>query len=156
VALRLARQRPSRQAPGPESPGRVEAAGGTGVAVRAFGQLAAYTATIATHGRDFIIAYSKKSSVAMHQGRWLEATADYQHIRIAFYVALTDKACKRINLLRAMKNLLPHVGIIRVKPDGYCRFYLRAGKHKHTKVARPRSVIIKILPQQNGAVNPNL
>ncbi len=122
----------------------------------AFGQLAAYTATIATHGRDFIIAYSKKSSVAMHQGRWLEATADYQHIRIAFYVALTDKACKRINLLRAMKNLLPHVGIIRVKPDGYCRFYLRAGKHKHTKVARPRSVIIKILPQQNGAVNPNL
>lgn len=116
----------------------------------AFGQLAAYTATIAAHGREFIIAYSKKLSVSMHQGRWLEATADYHHIKIAFYVALTDKACKRASLIRSMKNLLPHVGIMRVKPDGFCRSYLWVGGHRDTKVSEPSPVTIKILPQQGS------
>lgn len=118
---------------------------------RAFGQLAAYSATIATHGRDFIVAYSKKLAVPLHQGRWLEATADYRRIRVAFYVGLTDKACMRVDLLRSMKKLLPDVGIIRVKPDGYCRHYLRVGKRKDTRLAEPRPVVIEILAQHGDA-----
>jgi hypothetical protein len=117
----------------------------------AFGQLAAYSATIATHGRDFIVAYSKKLAVPLHQGRWLEATADYRRIRVAFYVGLTDKACRRVDLLRSLKKLLPDVGIIRVKPNGYCRHYLRIGKHKDTKLAESRPVTIKILAQDGNA-----
>lgn len=113
----------------------------------AFGQVAAYSGTIAARGRDFVIAYSKRLTVPMHQGRWMEATDDYRRIRVAFYVALTDKACKRVDLLRSMKKLLPDVGIIRVKPDGYCRFYLRIGKKKDEKVSESRPVVIEILRQ---------
>lgn len=117
----------------------------------AFGQLAAYSATIAAHGREFLVAYSKKLTVPMHQGRWMEATDDYRSIRVAFYVALTDKACKRIDLLRSMKRILPDVGIIRVKPDGYCRNYLRVGKQKEIKLAQPHTRKIKILPRESSS-----
>jgi len=95
----------------------------------AFGQVAAYHATIATLGDRFLDAYSKKIPSPMRLRRWMEATDNYRRIRIAFYVALTEKACKRVDLLRSMKKLLPDVGIIRVKPDGYCRHYLRIGKN---------------------------
>ena len=77
---------------------------------QAFGQLAAYSATIATQGREFLVAYSKKLAVPMHQGRWMEATDDYRRISVAFYVALTDKACKRVDLLRGLKKFFPTSG----------------------------------------------
>jgi hypothetical protein len=118
---------------------------------QAFGQLAAYSATIAARGREFLIAYSKKLPVPMHQGRWMEATDDYRRISVAFYVALTEKACKRIDLLRAMKEILPDVGIIRVKPDGYCRKYLRIGKQKNFEVCQSHTMKVKILKHQHGA-----
>ncbi len=75
----------------------------------------------------------------------MEATDNYRSIRIAFYIALTDRACKRADLLRSMKKLLPDVGIIRVKPDGHCRHYLRIGKDKEDKLSKPRPVVIEIL-----------
>src|SRR5260370_32279396 len=111
----------------------------------AFGQVAAYSATIAAHGRDFVVAYSKKLVVPMHQGRWMEATDYYRRIRIAFSVALTDSACKRLDLLHSMKKLLPDVGIIRVKPDGRCRHYVRVGKNKDAKLTKPRPVVVELL-----------
>ena len=111
----------------------------------AFGQVAAYHATIATHGVQFLDAYSKKIPSPMRLTRWMEATDNYRRIRIAFSVALTEKACKRIDLLRSMKKLLPDVGIIRVKPDGRCRHYVRIGKTKDEKLAKPQPVVIKIL-----------
>ena len=116
---------------------------------QAFGQLAAYSATIATHGREFLVAYSKKLDVPMHQGRWMEATDFYHRFRVAFYVALTDKACKRVDLLRSMKKILPNVGIIRVKPDGYCRNYLRIGKQKDFELCQSHTMTVKILKQQH-------
>src|SRR6266852_9489716 len=70
----------------------------------AFGQVASYSATIAAHGRDFVVAYSKKLAVPMHQGRWMEATDYYRRIRVAFSIALADKACERVDLLRSMKK----------------------------------------------------
>lgn len=111
----------------------------------AFGQVAAYHATIATLGDQFLDAYSKKMPSPMRLRRWMEATDNYRRIRIAFYVALTEKACKRVDLLRSMKKLLPDVGIIRVKPDGYCRHYVRIGKDKDVKLTKPRPVVIEIL-----------
>lgn len=118
---------------------------------RAFGQLAAYSATIATHGREFVDAYSKKLAVPMNQGRWMEATDYHRRIRVAFYVALTENACKRVDLLRSMKKILPDVGIIRVKPDGYCRMYLRIGKQKDFEVCQARTVAVKILRHHHRA-----
>jgi hypothetical protein len=112
----------------------------------AFGQVAAYHATIAALGERFLDAYSKKIPSPMRLRRWMEATDNYRRIRIAFYVALTEKACKRVDLLRSIKKLLPDVGIIRVKPDGYCRYSLHIGKHKDAKLAKPRRpVVIEIL-----------
>jgi hypothetical protein len=114
---------------------------------QAFGQLAAYSATVATRGREFLNAYSKKLVTPMHLGRWMEATDDYRSIKLEFYVALTDRACNRLDLLRPMKKILPDVGIIRVKPDGYCRFYLRVKEQKETTLAQAKIVTIKILPR---------
>jgi hypothetical protein len=111
----------------------------------AFGQVAAYQATIATHGDQFLDAYSKKIPSPMRLKRWMEATDYYRRIRVAFYIALTDKACGRVDLLRSMKKLLPDVGIIRVKPDGVCRHYVRIGKDKDDKLTKPRPVVIKLL-----------
>jgi hypothetical protein len=111
----------------------------------AFGQVAAYHATIATHGVQFLDAYSKKIPNPMRLTRWMEATDNYRRIRIAFSVALTEEACQRIDLLSAMKKLLPDVGIIRVKPDGRCRPYVRVGKDKDDKLTKARPVVIEIL-----------
>ena len=81
----------------------------------------------------------------------MEATDDYRHIRVAFYVALTNDACKRVALLRAIKKLLPDVGIIRVKSDGYCRFYLRVNGKKDMEIAKPRIVTVKLVRRSSSS-----
>ena len=120
---------------------------------QAFGQLAAYSATIATQAREFLDAYSKKVPTPIHLGRWMEATDEYSRVKVAFYVALTHKACTQLGLLRSMKKILPDVGIIRVKPDGSCRRYLWDGKKKEIELAQAKTVKIKILPRIR--INPN-
>lgn len=110
----------------------------------AFGQLATYKATIAAQGGIFLDVYSKR--INMRLGRWMEATNRYRRIRITFYVALTDKACKRVDLIRSLKESLPEVGIIRVKPNGLCRNYLHEGKRKDTAIAQARPITVRILP----------
>jgi hypothetical protein len=110
----------------------------------AFGQLATYKATIAAQGQRFLDVYSKK--ISMRLGRWMEATNTYTSIRIAFYVALTEKACKRLDLIRSLKESLPEVGIIRVKPNGFCRKYLRKGAEKYERIAQARPITVPILP----------
>jgi hypothetical protein len=111
----------------------------------AFGQLAAYHATIATRGEEFVIAYSRKVPARMHLGRWMEATHNYRRIRIAFYVALTEKACKRSELIRSLKKFLPVVGVIRVKENGFCRDYIWSGKQRDREIAKARPVTVRIL-----------
>jgi hypothetical protein len=109
----------------------------------AFGQLAAYSATIATQAREFLDAYTKKCRMPL--GDWMEATDNYRRFNIEFCVALTHKACKnKLEWLRAMKKVLPDVGIIRVKPDGYCRNHIWHGKVKDTEVTRARTILVKI------------
>ena len=106
--------------------------------------VAAYYAVLAARGRDFLNAFSRK--VPLRYERLMEATNENRRIRVAFYVALTDEACKRVNLIRSVKRLLPTVGIIRVKPDGKCREYLRERDQKNYKLAKASHLVVKILP----------
>jgi len=119
----------------------------------AFGQVGAYAATITKHGREFVVAYSKKLSVPMHMGRWLEAIdADHQ-IRVAFSVALTQGACERTELLISLKKAHPDVGIVRVKPNGVCRDPMRVGRErkKDDSLNKAKPVTIEILREEPAA-----
>jgi hypothetical protein len=109
-----------------------------------FGQIAAYHATLAAYGKAFGIAYNRKVP-GFHLGKWMEATNDNRHVTVAFYVALTKSACMRFELLCALKKLIPHVGIIRVNPDGYCRSHIRVSGKRETQLMKAHPIRIKIL-----------
>ncbi len=111
----------------------------------AFGQVAAYYAVLSTKGRAFLDAFSKR--VPLRYRRMMEATNENRRIRVAFYVALTDKACKHVDLIGAVKTLLPSVGILRVKPDGKCRAYLRRNGKKDFKLAEARPMTVEVLQE---------
>jgi len=110
----------------------------------AFGQIAAYSAILCEHGKAFLKAFTRR--VPLNYERQMEATDGSRKFRVAFYVALTDNACKRIALIRSVKKLLPGVGIIRVKPDGKCRTYLRVKGQKEPTLARAAVMVIEIIP----------
>jgi hypothetical protein len=113
---------------------------------KAFGQLAAYSATIATRADEFLDAYSKRLRVPMRLGEWMEATDNYRRFNIDFCVALTHKACReRLDWLRAMKKVLPDVGIIRVKPNGSCSYHIWHGKIKDAEVTKASTIAVKIV-----------
>ncbi len=114
----------------------------------AFGQVAAYYALLAGRGFDFVDAVSKKLP-HMRFGRWSEATHSTRYINVEFYVALKEKACLRqADVIRAVKKLLPEVGVIRVKEDGRCRNYLRNGRKKDERTAQAIPVKIKLLQRK--------
>lgn len=115
----------------------------------AFGQIAAYYSILSARGRDFLDAYTDK--VPLRYERIMQATKENQRIRVAFYVALTEEACARIDLLRSLKRLLPVVGILRVKSDGKCRNYLREDGKKNFKLAEAMPVDVEILSHRNDA-----
>ena len=115
----------------------------------AFGQISAYYAVLSALGRDFINAFTKK--VPLRYERMMEATNENRQLRVAFSVALTQKACTRIELIRSVKHLLPAVGIVRVKPDGSCRDYLRLNGKKDLKVAKAVPAIVEIIRERSGA-----
>lgn len=110
---------------------------------RAFGQLVAYYAVVSSRGFDFVNAVSKKMRLSFK--RLMEATNGARRIRVAFHVALTDEGCKRIQLLRTIKELLPQVGIIRVKGNGHCRNYILDGRKKDYKLAEAAPTVIRVL-----------
>jgi|ERR1700693_4887228 len=116
----------------------------------AFGQIAVYSATIASGGgRPFLKAYSKK--VPMHIEEWMRATDNYRRFKVEFCVALTNAACRQVPLLRAMKKILPDVGIIRVRPDGSCRHYIRLGDNKKDlELCQANTTTVKILRNQQN------
>jgi hypothetical protein len=115
----------------------------------AFGQIAVYSATIASQGgRPFLKAYSKK--VPMHIEEWMRATDDYRRFKVEFYVALTAQACEHRILLQSMKNILPKVGIIRVKPNCQCRKCIVIGGKKDYELCRAETTTVKILRNQQN------
>lgn len=111
---------------------------------RAFGQLVAYNALVSTHGSDFVLAAARKLHLSPR--RLMESTEWARRIRVAFYVALTDDACKQVELLHSIKQLLPQVGIIRVKRDGHCRNFIRDNGEKNYKLTEASPIIVRILP----------
>jgi hypothetical protein len=118
---------------------------------RAFGQISAYIAILSDLERErkFIDAFTKK--VPLRYERLMQATQENTQLRVAFYVALTDSACEKTNLIRSLKRLLPSVGIIRVKPDGKCREYLRCNGKRDTKLSEAIPTIIEIMAQRCNA-----
>ena len=120
----------------------------------AFGQVAAYYAVVTDRGFEFVNALSKKLPLSF--ARLMEATENARRIRVAFYVALTDEACKRVDLIRSVKLLLPNVGVIRVKPDGKCRHYIRDQGSKDYKIAEAQPTVVQILPSSVAQTEASL
>jgi hypothetical protein len=110
----------------------------------AFGQIAAYYSVLSENGFTFLDNFGRK--MPMRFGRWMEAIEDGKHIRVEFYVALTDKACERVDLLRSIKRLLPDVGIIRLNARWRCRHNIRDEQGKRDyELAHAKPMLIKIL-----------
>lgn len=110
---------------------------------RTFGQLMVYQSAVAAKGSDFVNAVSERVSLGYKE--LMAATRNGKKIRVEFYVALPHKACLKLNLIDALKKLMPHVGIIRVKPDGTCMNYVRRDGKKDRAVcsARPLSIQVR-------------
>jgi hypothetical protein len=108
----------------------------------AFGQISVYTAVLSSFERQFMDAFTSKSPLRYE--RLMEATKDNTRLSVAFYVALTNGACRHLNVIRSLKHVLPNVGIIRVKDDGQCRSYLRDRGKADSKIAKATPVAINI------------
>jgi hypothetical protein len=114
-----------------------------------FGQIAGYQAEISARPHTFIDAYTDKPEVRLRWGRLLEATNGNRYIRVAFYVALTDAACERIDLIRSHKQSHPNVGVIRVKENGNCKDNLRAADgSRDFELAKAIPTVIIILQER--------
>ena len=110
---------------------------------KTFGQIAAYCAVLSSQGRDFVEVFSERVHLSFEQ--LMEATDNANRIKVAFRVALSHDACKeRLELICALKKLLPIVGIIRVKPDGQCRDYVwhQGKKDWNLTEATPTNIVI--------------
>jgi len=88
----------------------------------AFGQILAYKSVISDKGYDFLRQFNEKSRVRFED---LIQAVQEKRLRVRFFVALRQNACKNLQLLRLMKQSLPDVGIIRVRDDGACRPFIR-------------------------------
>lgn len=107
-----------------------------------FGQVGAYRGILEGQGFKFVDALSKK--LHMRFGRWMEATQWTARIQMEFYVALPDEACKDVERLKGLKQQHPDVGIIRVRPDGVCRDYIRVHGKKNDELTRARAMTIRL------------
>ena len=87
-----------------------------------FGQISSYLTVLKDRAFEFLDRAS--DGLQMRHGRWYEATDGWKRIRVAYYVALTNKACGQPDFI-AIRNRYPEIGVIRVKPDGRCRHALR-------------------------------
>jgi len=117
----------------------------------AFGQAAAYCGTLSAHGVEFLDAYMKE--VKLKFTRMMEATNQGKEFRVAFYVALEQKACLQVELIRSIKRLIPKIGIIRVKDDGRCRRFFRISGKKDLDLCKAEPVTVKAATGQTGEIN---
>lgn len=99
-----------------------------------FGQIAAYINRVTDRTDEFVDSFSDQ--VKMRFGRWMQATEYGRRIKAEFYVALPEAACKDIECLRNLKRQHADVGIIRHKPNGQCRPYLRERNKPNYELAR--------------------
>jgi len=83
-----------------------------------FGQILAYKAMLLESGRKFLTAFErdlrKKGGLRKPFWEYAARFAERGKIPVRFFVALRQKACAHYDLLRALKNDLRRVGIIRI------------------------------------------
>jgi hypothetical protein len=76
---------------------------------------------------------------------WPSAAKLKPGVRFSVSVALMEKVCKRVELLRALKEQFPAVGLLRVKMNGQCREYMRdRNGNKDFALAASTSVRIRV------------
>lgn len=121
---------------------------GTTAIGRTFGQLASYHATMQNHGRAFVNAASRE--LGLDYDHLMDATHSATEIRVSFYVALTDSACRNRNLLDSMKALLPSIGIIRVNPSCHCRAYLLKHGKSDKRICSARPITIRVSEREGN------
>jgi hypothetical protein len=62
-----------------------------------------------------------------------------------FYVGLTENACQNVDLLQLIRrSLSSKIGIIRVKPNGVCRSYIRVKGQENHDVCEPEVISVPI------------
>lgn len=61
---------------------------------------------------------------------------------VAYYAVVSSRGFDFVN---AIKELLPQVGIIRVKGNGHCRNYILDGRKKDYKLAEAAPTVIRVL-----------
>jgi len=115
----------------------------------AFGQILAYKSLLGEKGYDFLEEFYNRliihrvKRIKFHD---LEQAKEGENLRVKFYVALKEEACRRYDLIRLIKNSLGFkVGIIRVKNDGKCRFYIRTDeKAIDTEICASEIILVPV------------
>ena len=107
----------------------------------AFGQLLTYKSVLVENGYEFLTEFANK----VHMKAEDIATAiQEEKLRVKFYVGLSDEACKSTSLIISMKDSLRSVGIIRVKPKGGCRGYVRTKGEKDYDICKSEMVLVPV------------
>jgi len=106
----------------------------------AFGQLLAYKCVLSASGYDFLSEFGDKVGVKVDD---VATAIQEKRLRVKFYVGLTDRACKNIDLLKSMKESLGSVGIIRVK-NGTCKDYIREGNSKNYSICQSQVTTVSV------------
>lgn len=115
----------------------------------AFGQILAYKSLLGEKGYEFLEEFHDRlirDRVRQIKFHDLEQAKEGENLRVKFYVALGEEACNRYDLIRLMKNSLGFkVGIIRVRNNGKCRFYIRTDeKANDTKICASEIILVPI------------
>ena len=113
-----------------------------------FGQILAYKAMIYEAGEAFLDAFEERlanDGIGKVQF-WKNAVrfVDAGRIPVRFYVALGQKACERLGLIRLIKRDLGNVGIIRITLQNACRDYIRDKGKKNYEICRSDLVNVPI------------
>jgi len=115
----------------------------------AFGQILAYKSLLGEKGYEFLeefynrLIIDRVRQIKFHD---LEEAEEGKNLRVKFYVALGEEACRRYDLIRLMKDSLGFkVGVIRVRNDGKCRFYIRTDERsKDTEICASEIILVPI------------
>ncbi len=113
---------------------------------KTFGQAVNYLSTLDGDEQvsKFLDVVSSKEESQMKFSRWLQATHNGKRIIVAAFVAFTDKACKQPEFHK-LRERFPRIGVIRVKPNGYCRDTLpRPDGTRDPKAAQARPEMLNL------------
>jgi hypothetical protein len=109
----------------------------------AFGQLLAYKSVLHNNGYEFLNEFFKRAHAKVDLDDLIDSVA-VRKLTAKFYVGLTEAACANVELLKVMKDSLPYVGIIRVKPNGTCRNYITISGERNYELCTSKVVYVPV------------